>query len=255
MRTQNIKIFMALLLVCVMYSAQAQGDTNIQSYWIHEDVVKPGMVAQYESICKELTANMKKHNIQELNTLVTNTLDNRYLWVSQINNMADIDKPVFKTLAEKMGADNMNALFNKMNECYDIEHDYVIELDKELSYMPEGITQTPEGQDYRKFHYYRYTPGNQSDVKTKAKAIKDLFGKKGSKLYYRVYHSGFGNRGEYYMVAIAAKDAADYEAKITANNELLGEEWQGVYSDFMGTLHEYDLVEGWMRPDMAYSPK
>jgi hypothetical protein len=57
------------------------------------------------------------------------------------------------------------------------------------------------------------------------------------------------------MVAIAAKDAADYEAKIAANNELLGDEWADVYGDFMGALIEYDLVEGWMRPDLAYIPQ
>jgi hypothetical protein len=63
--------------------------------------------------------------------------------------MADIDKPLFETLAEKMGADNLNDLSTRMDKCYEIEHNYMLELDKELSYMPGGITQTPEGEDYR----------------------------------------------------------------------------------------------------------
>ena len=253
MRTEKLKILIALLLVIPIGIIKAQ-NSNTQGFWVHEDVVKPSMVAQYETICKELTSNMKQHNIQELNVIVVNTADNRYLWVSPINTIADVGRPVFKTLAEKMGAEKMGNLFDRMDKCYDIEHNYLLNLDKELSYMPSGITPTPEGQDYRKFHYYHFTPGNAAVVKEKVKAIKKLFESKGSKLEYRVYHSGFGNRGEFYMVAIAAKDATDYAAKIAENNELLGEEWPTTYSSFMGTLTHYEPVEGRMRPDMAYSP-
>jgi hypothetical protein len=226
-----------------------------QAYWVHEDVVKPSMIGQYESICKELTDNMKKYNIQEFNVFVTNTTDNRYLWVSPISGMADIDKPLFKTLSEKMGEENMGNLFDRMDKCYDIEHNYVIHLDKELSYMPSGITPTPEGQEYRKFHYFHYTPGNSAEVKKKVEAIKALFESKGSKLEYRVYRSGFGTRGSFYMVAIAAEGAADYAGKIGSNNESLGEEWQNTYSDFISSLKKYEAFEGRMRPDMGYSPK
>ncbi len=255
MKTRHRRIFMAFLMAGAMYTSQGQGDSSTQMYWIHEDVVKPGMVPQYEEICNEFTSNLKTHNIQDMSFLVTNTLDNRYLWISPISNMADIDKPMFATLSEKMGADNLKALFAKMDKCYDIEHNYVIQLDKELSYMPGGITQTPEGQNYRKFHYFRYAPSNKEAVREKGMAIKKMFEEKGSKLEYRVYQSGFGNRGEFYMVAIAAKDAADYEAKLNANNELLGEEWQKLFNDYMGTMIDYEIMEGWMRPDMAYSAK
>lgn len=253
MRTLKTRLLLALITLTLCCGIYAQEKTT-QAFWVHEDRVKPAMVSEYETICKELTGNMKKHNIQEMNVLVTSTNDNRYMWVSPISGMADIDKPIFKTLSEKMGADNMAKLFDNMNKSYDVEHDYIIHLDNELSYMPGGITQTPEGQPYRKFHYFHYTPANAKAVKEKAKAIKDLFASKGSKLEYRTYHSGFGNRGAYYMVAIAAKDAADYAAKVAQNNALLGEEWQNTYSEFMDTLLDYKVVEGQMRPDMAYSP-
>lgn len=253
MRTLKTTLLVVLALFLMPNATEAQASTP-QSYWVHEDVVKPAMLTEYETTCKELTANMKKHNIQELNVIVTQTTDNRYLWVSPINTMADIDRPVFKTLSEKMGADNMKALFDNMNKAYDIEHDYIIQMDKELSYMPGGITQTPEGQDYRKFHYFHYTPANADEVKKKALAIRNLFERKGSKVHYRAYHSGFGTRGAFYMVAIAAKDAADYANKIAENNALLGEEWQKTYGDFIGTLIKYEPIEGQMRPDMGYSP-
>ena len=252
MRTLKLKFLIALAFMLSLNLAQAQDDN--QAYWVHEDVIKPGMVPEYEAICKELTGHMKTHNLQDLSVLVSSTSDNRYLWVSPINSIADVERPVFKELAEKMGADNMSALFNRMDKCYDVEHNYVIYLDKELSYMPGGITQTPEGQDYRKFHYYRYTPSNGDAVRENAKGIKELFEKNGSKLEYRVYRSGFGNRGAFYMVAIAAKDAGDYAKKLADNNALLGDEWAKTFNNFMGDLIDYEQIEGRVRPDMGYSP-
>lgn len=252
MRTLNVKLTSLLLGLVMGTSALSQGDS--QSYWIHEDVVKPSKVADYEAVCKELTDNLKKHNIQELSTIVTNTEDDRYLWVSPIANMADIDKPIFTTLMEKMGKEAFSNLFNRMDECYDVEQDYVIHLDKSLSYMPEGITQTPEGENYRKFFYFHITPVNRGMVKKTMQSITDLFNSKGSTLYYRVYKSGFGTRGEFYMVAVAAKDAADYHAKIVANNEMLGDEWPKLYGKLRSSLLKYEEFTGSMRPDMAYSP-
>ena len=253
MKTRKLNYLLTMMLMIPFGFIEAQDADTSQAFWVHEDVVKPAMVAEYESVCKELTDNMKKHNLQGLSVIVTNTADNRYLWVSPVNSIADVERPVFKTLAEKMGADNMGALFDRMDKCYDVEQNYLITLDKELSYMPDGITQTPEGLNYRKFHYFHYTPGNRALVLEKVKAIKELFETKGSKLYYRVYRSGFGTRGEFYMVAVAAKDAADYAKEVEENNAMLGEEWVNTYSDFMKSLEAYEVFEGRMRPDMAYS--
>jgi Fe-S cluster assembly scaffold protein SufB len=254
MRTFKMRLTSLFLLLLTAGIGFAQDDTKPQAYWVHEDVVKPSKVADYESICKELTDNARKFNIQELNTIVTNTEDDRYLWVSPIANMADIDKPIFTTLMEKMGKETFSNMFNRMDECYDVEQDYIIHLDKSLSYMPEGITQTPEGEDYRKFFYFYITPANRAMVKKNMETITNLFASKGSKFYYRVYKSGFGTRGEFYMVAAAAKNAADYNAKVTANNELLGDEWPTLYNELRSHLLKFEVVSGRMRPDMAYSP-
>ena len=154
-----------------------------------------------------------------------------------------------------MGEQAFEALFERMNKCYDIEHDYILNLDRELSYMPGGMTQTPEGQNYRKFHYFNYAPADVDKVRAQSKAIKELFERKGSKMEYRVYRSGFGNRGEYLMVAIAAESAKDYASKIESNNELLGEEWLETYNAFLGMMIKVESVEGRMRPEFAYSQK
>lgn len=254
MKTKLKDLLIIVLLTFLPFSLLAQESKTTQSFWVHEDVVKPGMIAEYEATCKELVSNMKKHSIEEVAFIVTNTADNRYLYVSPIENMADLDKPVFATLSEKMGKEAMGALFNRMDKCYDVEHNYIITLDMNLSYQPGGINQTPEGEDYRKFHYLYVTPANRARVKEKMMAVKDMFASKGSKVHYRVYRSGFGTRGEFYMVAVAAKDEVDYAQKAMANDQLIGEDGSKVMWDLFADLLRYEEYTGRMRPDMAYSP-
>ncbi|MBT8179843.1 MAG: hypothetical protein HKP60_12065 [Eudoraea sp.] len=254
MRKLRMKTLALTLLLMLPVLVSAQEDNKSQAYWVHEDVVKPGMAGEYESVCQELLGHLKTHNIQGTGWITTSTADSRYLFVSPISDMSDVGKSPFPELAEKMGADEMGALFGKMDKCYDVEHDYVIHLDKELSYMPAGITQTPEGQNYRKFHYLYVTPSNRAAVNEKMKALKDMFASKGSKVDYRVYKSGFGTRGEFLMVAVAAKDPVDYAQKGAANQELMGEDGQKMMSELWENLLKYEEIVGQMRPDMAYSP-
>ena len=138
---------------------------------------------------------------------------------------------------------------------YDVELDYILRLDEELTYMPEGFNQTPEGENYRKNHFLYVSPSNRDVVREKMKAVKDFNVKKGSKVSYRVYRSGFGSDGEYYMVAIAAKDAEHYAKRSNENQEILGDERKKVMGELWSNLLKYKVVEGWIRPDLAYSSK
>ncbi len=253
MKTIRQTLLLCAIILMVPLGSVAQDMAKNQSFWVHEDVVKPGMTSDYEAICKEFLGHLKSHDIQEANFIVTNTADNRYLYVGPIDNMADLDNSVFSTLQEKMGKENMDELFSRMDKCYDVEHDYIITLDNELSYQPGGIDQTPEGQNFRKFHYLYMTPGNRALVKDKMKAVKEMFANKGSKVYYRVYRSGFGTRGEFYMVAVAAKDEVDYAQNAMANDLLLGEDGRKTMQDLFSSLLNYEEFLGQMRPDMAYS--
>ena len=226
-----------------------------QSFWIHEDLVKPSKVMEYEAVGKELIGHLKKHNIQEVNFMATSMDDNRYIFIGPLANMADLDQNIFATLSEKMGKEAFSDLFRRMDACYDVEHDYVIHLEPELSYMPEGISMVTEGADYRTYHFLHYTPANRAVVKEKVQAIRDLFARKGSKEYYRVYRSGFGAPNEYYMVAVSAKDAADQGTMASENTKLLGAEGEKAFGELFGSLLKYEKFTGRMRPDLFYQPQ
>jgi len=224
-----------------------------QSYTVHLDHVKPSMIAEYERISKELIAQSKKHNSNfGWLTLVTDEFD--YFYVSPIKNMAQLDGNPFAGLAEKMGAAEMGKIFSEMDKCYDDHINYVITLDKELSYMPNGITQTPEGQPFRKNTLYYVAPQNYAAAEQLAKDFKALYTKKGSKVNYRIYRSGYGSDGTYFMVAIAAKDAMEYERMDAENAQLLGAEGQQLAGRLLSLISKTKTITGAIRADLSYMP-
>jgi hypothetical protein len=249
------KLLTSVLAILIVFSCiivTAQEVEKPQMYRVHQDHVKFSMVPEYEGIIKELKGLLEKHNIEGTGWLVLNSTNATYAYVSPINTMADINNPIFKKLSEKAGKDVVSDLFKRMDNCYDIETDYIIYQDNELSYTPDGFNQTPDGQDYRNNHLLYYTPGKRAIIKEKMKAVKDLFEKKGSKVHYRVYRSGFGTPAEYYMVAIAAKDAEEYARKGAENDALIGEEGQKIMGDLFGNLLKHEEIRGDIRRDLMY---
>lgn len=250
MRTiTRLRAGFCFLFAFFVLSLNAQ-ETGSQAYWIHEDVVKPSMSSEYEAVCKELTAALNTHGIA-FPTIVTQTMDNRYLWVTPISSMADIENnTTWSDLSEKMGRDAVAAIFNRMDKCYEIEQNYVLHLDKDLSYMPDGITQTPEGKNYRSYFYLHYNPENRGAIMEQMKAVKTLFSSKGSPSHYRVYRSGFGARGEFLMVAVASANPQEDATMGAENQQMLGEEGRATMDALFKMLRKYEEYNGWMRPDL-----
>jgi hypothetical protein len=252
--TLKTTLLIVLFLMLLPNIVKSQENNN-QAFWIHEDRVKPAMVKEYETVSKDLVAACKKHNIQDTNWITAVQDDNTYLYITAIDNLADLDKNGFATLSEKMGKDKMNALFNRYLNCYDEHGDYVVYLNKELSYMPGGITQIVEGKPYRTFYYNYITPSNTKNFEAELKKIKDLFVKKNSKMDYRVYKTGFGTMGTYYMIVIAGKNAEEIAKSGSDNFETMKDEFPPLLAELSNYTWKQNEKTGWMRNDLSYVPK
>ena len=247
---KTLGILFLFLIHSFILSAQENGDS--QMYWIHEDQTKPAMSIKQESVDKELIAALKQHEINDISwfTLVSN--DYRYFYISPIKNMAAFDKNPFGSLSEKMGQRETNQIFEKYNNCYEAHGDYVIILDKNLSYQPDGINVTPVGKNFRNNTIYYFTPDKAKKAEELARKFKELYSKKGSKLNYRVYRSGFGVMGSYFMVAAAAESPEHYERMIVDNRLLLGDEGAELYRQLEETISDIEIIRGYIRPDLSY---
>ena len=252
MRTlKTTLLFMAMSLF--INTIHAQQSKN-QAFYIHEDQVKPSMIQEYEAVSKDFMEACKTHNLQDVNWNIASTTTNKYLTISPIENMAALDNNVFAPLREKMGDEAFGDIFKRFNKCYDVHRDYIVYLNEELTYMPEGIDINTEGKNYRKWHRLYVAPENIQQLKGKLKELKALFEKKGSKEYYRIYHNGFGAEGDYYVAVVSAKDAEDYARQSKENEALLGEEGKKLLGEMFKYVLRYETDEGQMRPDLAYAP-
>ena len=248
MKTIKTTFLAVLLLVFAFNLSQAQ-----QAYKIHQDNVRPSMIKQYEETAKTFNEACKKYNPQAP-WVTAMTDDFRYLYISPMENFADLDKRPFADMAKAMG-DDWGKLFDEFDKCYDSHNDYVIVLDEALTYMPDGISMTQEGQDYRRWIYMYYTPENSKKVREGMKAVKELFASKGSKEHYRVYRSGFGCSENFYLVAVSAKDEIDSAVRGKANQEVLGPDRWDTFNKLMNSITRMEEISGTMRPDLAYAPK
>jgi hypothetical protein len=252
---KQVRILLPLILLIIApFFGLAQEDKSYQTFWVHEDRVKPGMTETYEKVTKDLVAACKEHNVQETQWITLKMNDNSYLYVTPIKSMADLDNNGFTTLSEKMGEDKMGALFARYNETYNKHGDYIIYLNKELSYQPSGISQTVEGENYRLMYYNYVTPENDKGFAEAMKKIKAAFEKHNSKLHYRVYKSGFGVMGTFYMVAIASEGEAQGAQRGDENWELMKDDFGPLLGELNKHTRKMEEKRGWMRPDLAYIP-
>lgn len=230
-----------------------QANGGYQLYAVHEDVVKPSMVMEYEAVTKEFKSVMDKYknDISKLEYLAMSTTNFRYSFVWPIENMAELDNNAMIKVREKMGADKFDDMMARMDACYDSHTTYTIALDESLSYMPEGMSQTQEGMPYREFHYYYTTPENMAKLAKKGAALTAFHKEKKSNARYRVYRSGFGAPQAFFMVAISAKDPEDMARNSKQLAMDLGQEYQQMLMEALKYTSKYEVLTGWVRPDLS----
>ena len=244
-------VCLLLMVVFALNYSNAQ-DYQPTMFAVHTDNVKFGMMAQYEEAAKELKEHCEKHNVDGANWMAISVEDGRYVYVTPIKSMADLDKNPMGNLAEKMGKEELGKLFDKMNDCYDSHSDSVVHYIPDLSHIPEGYS--TEGKNHREYHFLYYSPKHSKDMSTAMKNVKKMFAEKGVKNGYEVYHSGFGSEESYYMVAIVGTDDLAIAQGGKENDKLLGDAKDAVFWEVIKLATRYDQVEATMRPDLSYMP-
>ncbi|MAN58897.1 MAG: hypothetical protein CMC08_03570 [Flavobacteriaceae bacterium] len=243
-----------LLFIFQSFWAVAQQSNDYQAYWIHEDQAKPSMAKKHENVDKELIAACKEFKVGDKGWSTLATTDYKYFYITPIEKMADLDTNPFADLAKKMGEEKMGKIFEKYEDCYDAHGDYILILDKKLSYQPGGINTTPAGQNYRENTRYHFSPENAKKANELAKKFHKLYTEKGSKQHYRLYRNGFGTMGNYFLVAVAAESPEAMERMSSENRKLLGQEGQALFAELEQLVSKVETIRGYMRPDLSYSP-
>ncbi|MBD0833699.1 hypothetical protein [Aestuariibaculum sediminum] len=243
---KNLKHILILILILTF-----NGFCYAQMYRIHQDNVKPSKIEDYEKTAKEFKEACVKHEV-DASWAAASSDDFKFIYISEIENMAALDERPFADMAEAMG-DKFGKLFEDFDKCYDSHTTYIIHLVKDLSYMPKGLSMIQEGQDYRTWYYIYFTPQNAKKIREGMEAVKKLYETKNSKEYYRVYRNGFGTQEECYLVAVSSKDAIHAASKSKENEKVLGPDRWDTFKKVMDYAERLEEVHGRMRPDLSYN--
>ena len=219
---------------------------------VHTDNVKFEMMPKYEALALKLKKSCDEHKVDNMTWTAVTVEDGRYVYVSPIKNMAELDTNPMADLAKKIGEEEMGKMFNEMDECYDSHSDEIIHYIPSLSYMPEGYSTA--GKNEREYHFMYYSPKHSKQMNEAMANVKKMFKDKGVKNGYQVYHSGFGSEENYYMVSIAGESDLAIVQGGEENDKLLGDEKDAVFWEVIKLATKYDQVDGEIRPDLSYSP-
>ena len=244
-------LFSTIFSLLFGFSASAQND-RYQMFVVHEDHIKDGMHQKHETADKAVAAAAKEHNMKGMDWLTFEADDNRVMYLSPIDGFADLDRNPFEDLQKKMGKEKLDNMLDGYNGTYTKHGDYILRLDNELSYMPDGMNQSSDENTYRELVFYHIPPGKEEKAEELAKSVKKLYSEKGSKIHYRVYKSGFGTMGNYYMVAVSGKDKASVEKARNENMTLIGKEGEKLFAEIKENTSKQEVVTGHTRPDLSY---
>lgn len=249
MKTMN-KLFTAMLLL--LFGTAFLTAQN-QFFRIHVDHVYPSSSDAYEKISKRL-ADLARENQEEDGWNVLWTYDNRVISISPVGGWEDLGNEFMPKTRAKLGNEKFAEIFSEFDKHYDYHNDYIIVLSNNLSYMPDGMTVTPEGQNYRKNLVLYHKARDRQKIAEIAGKFKELYTNKESKSHYRVYFSGFGNEESYMLVSNAAASPLEYAKRVDENRKLLGEDSQKLWNELMQYVTKIEYTEGYMMPELSYNP-
>lgn len=251
-----ITIFIGLLINLCALELLAQNDASqSRLFFIHEDVVKPSMVSQYEAASKGVVAKLAENEMTSLHNAVAMTDDYHYLYIYEIPNMAALDQNPWQELGKKMGKEKMDAMWKGYDGTYFSHKSYLVSLHTDLSYNPENVNMTSEAMNFRHWTYYHVNPDKGGEARQIAKRWRDLYESKKVPTGYRLYTGGIGTDTPFYIVVEWAKSSAEFYSQNAKNIELLGEEGKALMAETMAITDHFSEKDGWMRLDLSYLPK
>jgi len=247
-----MSILCCLLFFMCLTPIQAQEADEGQKFIVHEDMVKPSKIAEYETASKAFSEVLKEHGAVGAEYLAVSLDDMRYLYVSPIDNMAALDsRPVFEALNEALGEEGTKALMSKFDGTYDTHRDYVLNLSNELSYNSGEIVE--EGVYFRHFDYHFVYADKETEAKAISKEWKELYTSKNIPQGYRIYTGGLGTE-PLIMVVQWAKSAEEFYAQQAKTQEALGD-IKDLMDRTMAITRKFESYDGRIRPDLSYQPE
>jgi hypothetical protein len=251
---KNVVIIVVCVFAFGMQTCQSQtADENMELLIIREDKVRLSMAETYELALLDLSSFLDEQNEKNIHYL-THVLDNYlYTRISPIKELADYEDGIQEYIEGKKQSGEFNFIWGVMMETLVSYRSYVVGFDKEYSYLPEGSTWL-EGQPYRKWNYYYFSPGTKKEVDKILAAWKALYEKNDIKTGYMIYRGMLGIDQPLVIFTSWAKNPLEHHQEVDANSKLLGEEGSALLLGMLELANRVETTEGYFVPEFSYQP-
>jgi hypothetical protein len=242
----------ALLLPAV---AAAQEEDGPQMFFVHQEVVKPSMVAEYEAAADDWVEMMRGSEAAngKIAYYAYSGPQIGYVYVLPIDDFADFAEigEAFDAVAEEIGEPWKEAGERSNTAADHFESGFYVHR-PDLSYEPAN-PRLGEGEA-RMVHwdFWYALPDKTEDLEAVAKEFVELYVSKGLDTGWNVYQAITGGDLPLYVVSVLAKDEADFHANEARLNEIVGAEAEKLGMKALKAARRVEPFIGWFRPDLSY---
>jgi len=251
----------ALAVVCLLFlavsvSAQMAPMPKPEYYLIHEEVARPGMLAQYEATTREFLNMLTEHKIDPkvMGMNLYTTTDMHYLYVVPIASFGGVDaiNQTFATMGQTVGKDRWADLSRRGNMTISAYNEYVALRRPDLSYAPATPRLRLEERRFVPWQFYYIDAAHTDEAEQVAKDYVALFKSKNIGDSFSVYQVMSGNDLPLYVAAAAGKSAADFYSNDERINSMLGADVRPLQARVLSYTRKYEVKDGTARPELSY---
>ena len=227
-----------------------------QLYLIHEEVARPSMLPQYESMTTEilntLTEKKADPKVFGMNLYVTNDL--HYVYIVPISGWAALDtfQQSWMKIGEAVGKEKWAMVMKRANETMESYTELVAAYRPDLSYVPANPRFKPEEAKFVHWEFYYLDAVRAEESEQVARDYVAFFKSKNIGDGFQVYQAQSGSDLPLLVVAVPAKSAADYwetDEKITA---AYGKELQPLQMRAMSITRRFETRDANYRADLSF---
>lgn len=244
---------MTILLLCTFQWSVAQENSDTQLLWIHEDRVLVDKTSDYIQVGEDLVQLMADNNFTGLSFTAFRLEDNTFMFVSWLENMAQLDNNPWAALAQKAGEDKVQAVMSGFGGKYNSHIDYTAVFHPELSYKAEQLQE--EGNYYREWDFFYYNEIHQEEMMSIAKEWKKLYEDNNIEAGYTIYSNGLGHEGPVIVIHRWAKNRVEMAQNAQKTNQTMGEAAQKLWERTEVLGYRMETKRGWLMPNLSYIPE
>jgi hypothetical protein len=245
-----------LLFIAAGVFAQMTPMPKPELYLIHEEVARPSMLSQYESVTRDFlnafTEKKADPKVWGMNLYMTN--DMHYIYVIPISNWAVMDAMPqnWASMSQAIGKDRWRDLMTRGNSAIYSYDETVAVRRPDLSYVPANPRLKQDEQKFVHLMFYYIDAAKTDEAEQVAKDYAALFKAKNITEPFTVFQALSGTDLPLYVVSVPAKSASDYYATDDRVNATLGADIRPLQARAMSVARKLDYRDATYRPDLSY---